>query len=62
MTRGERLTQKSKSSRCTSELLDQEKIHKKAYELYKKRGYAHGNDWADWLEAEKLVVSESSGK
>ncbi|MBL7197117.1 MAG: DUF2934 domain-containing protein [Candidatus Omnitrophica bacterium] len=35
----------------------QEKIQKRAYELYAKRGFAHGNDCADWLEAERLVKS-----
>lgn len=34
------------------------KIQKKAYELYKEKGYSHGNDWADWFEAESLVESE----
>ena len=35
-----------------------EKIQRKAYELFEKRGYTHGNDLADWLEAEKLVKSD----
>jgi len=30
-------------------------IQKKAFELFEKRGYAHGNDLSDWLEAEKIV-------
>ncbi len=30
-------------------------IAKKAYELYAKRGYSHGNDRGDWYEAEKYV-------
>ncbi len=34
-----------------------EKIQKKAYELFEKRGYTHGDDLADWLKAEKLVKS-----
>ena len=33
----------------------QERIQKKAYELYEKRGCVDGNDLADWLEAERLV-------
>ena len=33
------------------------KIQKKAYELYEKRGATHGDDWADWFEAEKLAKS-----
>jgi hypothetical protein len=32
-------------------------IAKKAYELYVKRGYSHGNDKNDWYEAEKYVRS-----
>lgn len=32
-------------------------IQKKAYELFEKRGYSHGNDWQDWLEAERIVRS-----
>ena len=36
----------------------QEKIGKKAYELYEKKGCAHGNDLADWFEAERIVLSE----
>lgn len=27
-----------------------------AYELYEKRGRAHGHDLDDWLEAEKMVM------
>lgn len=34
-------------------------VAKKAYELYAKRGYSHGNDLGDWLEAEKSVKSST---
>jgi uncharacterized protein YqgQ len=27
-----------------------------AYELYEKRGMAHGHDLEDWLEAERIVL------
>jgi len=33
----------------------QDMIAKKAYELYEKRNFQHGNDFNDWLEAERLV-------
>ena len=33
-------------------------IQKTAYELYARRGYIHGRDWADWLEAERIVLSK----
>jgi hypothetical protein len=32
-----------------------QRIERKAYELFEKRGYGHGNDVNDWLEAEKIV-------
>jgi len=34
------------------------RIQEKAYRLFEKRGYSHGNDWSDWLEAERLVKKE----
>lgn len=30
-------------------------IHKKAYEMYEKRGRKGGNALSDWLEAERIV-------
>jgi len=50
-------TVKVVSSKSTSSSGAQEKIQKKAYELFEKRGYQHGNDLSDWLEAEKIVKS-----
>lgn len=35
-----------------------QRIEKKAYELYEKRGGNHGGDWNDWFEAEKMVTSQ----
>ena len=32
----------------------------KAYELFEKRGWQHGHDLEDWLEAERLVTQELS--
>ena len=40
----------------TSDL--QAKIQKRAYELYAKHGCSHGNDMADWLEAERQIKRE----
>lgn len=36
----------------------QEAIRLKAYELYVERGYSHGNDVQDWLEAERIVFKK----
>lgn len=43
------------SSKGSADL--QAMIAKKAYEIYVKRGYSHGNDQRDWYEAEKAVRS-----
>ena len=44
------------STNVTPELL--EKVQKKAFELYEKRGCSHGNDISDWLEAERIVLAK----
>lgn len=36
-----------------------ERIARKAYELYEKRGWVHGLDVQDWFEAERLVLAET---
>ena len=38
--------------------LHQQRIAEKAHELYQCRGCCHGHDLDDWLEAERLVISE----
>ena len=37
----------------------EEDIQKKAYELYEKRGYAHGDDQFDWNLARELVYLQN---
>jgi len=41
-----------------------DRIAQKAFELFQKRGEAHGHDVEDWLEAERLITVEfrTSGK
>ncbi len=53
---------KSSSHKIISPKQLHERIKKKAYELYVKRGYIHGDDWADWFEAEKIVKAELKKK
>jgi Protein of unknown function (DUF2934) len=36
------------------------RIEKLAYHLYQQRGCRHGDDWKDWLEAERLTVGETN--
>lgn len=38
-----------------------EQIAERAYDLYQKRGEQHGNDLHDWLEAERIILSERPG-
>jgi hypothetical protein len=34
------------------------RIEQLAYEFYEQRGCRHGDDWKDWLEAERLTIAE----
>jgi len=52
-------TFKAFTSRTTTNANDlTAKIQEKAYSLFEKRGYSHGDDWSDWLEAERQVKKE----
>ncbi|HET6676327.1 MAG TPA: DUF2934 domain-containing protein [Nitrospiraceae bacterium] len=33
------------------------RIERLAYQLYEQRGHRHGDDWKDWLEAERLTIA-----
>ena len=37
------------------------RIEQLAYQLYEQRGRRHGDDWKDWLEAERLTVGTDAG-
>lgn len=41
--------------------LTEEIIRMRAYELFEQRGYQHGNDMEDWLEAEAEVMGKKTG-
>src|SRR5262245_52949131 len=38
-----------------------DRIAKRAYEKWLKRGCTHGNDIQDWIEAEKEIIAEMKG-
>lgn len=63
MTRDGKISQNAKVFKRNANVSNQEDLHekiqKKAYTLYKKRGFSHGSDWADWFEAERDVNSET---
>jgi outer membrane protein OmpA-like peptidoglycan-associated protein/uncharacterized protein YegP (UPF0339 family) len=41
---------------------EDKEIKNKAYELYKEHGFKDGNDFVDWLEAEKQLGNKSRAK
>ena len=43
---------------CVDAKIYAEKVEKKAYELYEKRGCQDGHDCEDWLEAERIIEEE----
>jgi len=38
--------------------LTEDSIRQRAYELYEQRGFEHGHDMDDWLQAEAEVMSK----
>jgi hypothetical protein len=51
-----RVVSREKSVELTDEL--RERIALKAYELYEQRGHEGGRDMDDWLEAERIIMTE----
>jgi hypothetical protein len=52
----------AKQSRTTAEdsaarAIDAQAIATRAYELFLHRGATHGQDWADWLAAERELAA-----
>ena len=62
LNRLEDVVKGKKSKRKVSSAVDAkcfaERVEKKAYELYEKRGCKPGQDWQNWFDAEKLVEDE----
>jgi outer membrane protein OmpA-like peptidoglycan-associated protein len=57
------LFQENGDKMIQQELSEENKaIKSKAYELYKKHGFKDGNDFVDWLAAEKQMGSKSRAK
>ncbi len=40
---------------------EQGRIARRAYELYLERGGSHGQDWEDWLAAEREIRGSRQG-
>jgi hypothetical protein len=43
-----------------SHLLLEERIRRRAFEIYQRRGGQQGSDLDDWLQAEKEILGESA--
>lgn len=56
--KGEKSPTKTVGESTMDDEVLRQRIAEKAYELYEKRGQSHGQDLDDWLEAERLVLSE----
>ena len=58
--KGAKVKRSTAKKKPAIKMLGQEEIEnivrEQAYKLYERRGYAHGCDVADWLEAERLVM------
>jgi len=52
-----RKTKKSAAKKLSTNEI-QARTAQKAYEIFEQRGFSHGNDFNDWVEAEKKVLSE----
>lgn len=49
---------KDQTARCSDAGIYAQRVEKKAYELFQKRGCADGHDREDWFAAEKIVEEE----
>jgi len=38
----------------------EERIRRRAYELYEARGREHGRDWEDWFRAESEIKGKAA--
>lgn len=55
MARNTRVAVKPQRQGTASRGVRAEEISQVAYELFERRGFVHGHDLEDWLEAERIV-------
>ena len=55
MARNTRVAVKTQRRGTTSRRVSAEEISRVAYKLFERRGFKHGHDLEDWLEAERIV-------
>jgi hypothetical protein len=54
---GSRLSDDDTLSTATSIPIDPDLVARRAYERYRTRGGAHGQDQQDWFEAERELIA-----
>jgi hypothetical protein len=52
---GERPNEEQVRNAAAERSDEQTRIERRAYELYLERGGSHGQDWEDWLAAEREI-------
>jgi len=62
MARNARVAVKAPQRATASREASAEEIARVAYELFERRGFEHGHDLEDWLEAERIVRARRQGK
>ena len=60
--RARRVSGRARSSDADDRAFTHDEIAERAYELFLARGSEDGHDLEDWLEAERLVKSQSAGQ
>ena len=62
MVRNTRVAVKAQRRGTASRGVNAEEISRVAYELFARRGFVHGHDLEDWLEAERIVRSRARAR
>ena len=60
MARNTRVAVKTRRRGTASRAGNAEAISRVAYKLFERRGFKHGHDLEDWLEAERIVRQRRS--
>jgi Protein of unknown function (DUF2934) len=55
-----RKTERATTAAIGSQELTEEIIRMRAYQLFEQRGYRHGSDFDDWLQAEAEVMGKKT--
>jgi hypothetical protein len=59
MARNTRVAANTQQRGTASRAVSAEEISRVAYELFERRGFVHGHNLEDWVEAERIVRSRA---